>query len=108
MMMARSVEVGKKDEGNTFADAEEINIDIEDVNADNENHKQEVGLDDDGTMEVDTAKFYEAGAGKVEINSGEENVEYQKEVDNNADNRQEIKDGEAAVESFEVAPLWLC
>ena len=58
-------------------------------------------------MEVDTAKFYEAGAGKVEINSGEENVECQKEVDNNADNRQEIKDGEAAVESFEVAPLWV-
>ena len=106
----RSVEVGKKDEENTFGiDAEEINIDIEDVNADNENHEQGVGLDDGGTMEVviDTAKFYEAGAVEVEINSGEGIVECQKEVDNNADNRQEIKDGEAAVESFEVAPLWV-
>lgn len=106
----RSVEAGKKDEENTFViDAEEINIDIEDVHADTENHEQEVGLDDDGTMEVvmDTAKLFEAGAREVEINSGEGNVEYEEEVDNNADNRQEIKDGEADVESFEVAPLWV-
>ena len=110
----RSVEVEKKVKENTFVFAEEIDIDIEDVRNDNDkNHEQEGGLDDNGTMEVvlDTTKLYEAGAREVEIKSGEENVEHQVEVDNidssvnNNDSMQEIKNGEAAVERFEVDPL---
>ena len=102
----RSGKVGKKDEDTFVLEAEEINIDIEDVHADADNHEQGVGLDDDGTMEVvlDTTNLFEEGARG--INSGEGNVECQGEVENNIDNMHEIKDnGEAATESFEMDPL---
>ena len=109
----RSGEAGKKsEEEDTFVYAEEIDIDIDDVNDENVGH--EGGIDDDGTMEVvlDTTKlFEEAGTNEVgaEVNSQKGNVAGQEKVDNSDNNvnnmEEENKDGEAAVESFKVNPL---